>query len=187
MFAYNEIRERKYIVLEDTPYEVLSSSVSRKQQRKPVNQTKLRNLVTKKVTERAFHKGDTVKEAEIDTKKIKYLYNNKNEYWFCEENDPSKRFSIKDEIVGSGGKFIKENSIVDVILFGDTIIGIKIPIKIDLKVKEAPPSDRGNTAQGGNKQVILETGAIMNVPLFINEGDMIRINTESEEYTERVQ
>ena len=186
MLTYNEITQRKYIIYELEPYEVLVSHVFRKQQRKPVNQTKLKNLRTGKVTEISFHQSDKVEEATMETKKIKYLYPNKNEYWFCEENNPRERFNLEENIVGNGIKFLKENSLVEALVFSDEIIGLKLPIKIELKVKEAPPSIKGNTSAGGNKQVVLETGAVVNTPLFINEGDVIRINTDTGEYVERV-
>jgi len=186
MLEYNEIRERKYIEMDGEPYEVLSSHVFRKQQRKPVNQTKLRNMITGRVTEYSFHQSEKAEEADLETKKIKYLYENKGEYWFCEEKDPSKRFSLPSDVVGAGIKFIKTNSLVDVLMFKEKIIGVKIPIKVELRVKEAPPAVKGNTAQGATKQIILETGATATAPLFVNEGDIIEINTDSGEYTNRV-
>jgi len=185
MLNYNEIKERKFIVVDGEPYEVLSSHVFRKQMRKPVNQTKLRNLISGKVIERAFHQAEKVDEADIERKKIKYLYSNKGEFCFCEEKDPSKRFNLSEEII-VGAKFMKENSLVDVKLFNEEIIGVSIPIKVELKVKEAPPAVKGNTATGANKQVVLETGATIGVPIFVKEGDVIEVNTETGEYSGRV-
>ena len=91
LLEYNEITEKKYIVLEGQPYEVISSHVFRKQQRKPVNATKLKNLMTGKVTEYSFHQSEKVEEAEVDEREVKYLYNNRGQYWFCDINDPSNR------------------------------------------------------------------------------------------------
>lgn len=182
---YDEIKERKFIVLDGQPWEVLSSHVFRKQQRKPVNATKLRNVITGKVTERSFHVSEKAEEADIGKKEIKYLYENRGEYWFCDPQDPSDRFKIKNEMIGPEIKFIKQNSIVEAMIFDEEIIGIKFPIKVDLKVVEAHDAVKGNTAQGGTKVVKVETGANVNVPMFIKEGEMIRINTETGEYTER--
>lgn len=197
MLDYSEIRERKYIIYEDEPWEVISSHVFRKQQRKPVNATKLKNLITGRVTEVSFHVSDKVEEAEIDNKPVKYLYTNKNEYWFCEANDPSQRFKLEEEMLGEGSKFLKQNTVVDAMLFNDPtspeaskgrgkIIGLKLPIKMELKVVEAQDATRGNTAQGATKSVKLETGAEIQVPMFIKEGDVVRVNTETGEYTDRV-
>jgi len=186
MLDYSEIVLRKYIVLDGEPWEVLDSHVFRKQQRKPVNACKLKNLITGKVTERSFHVSEKVEEAEIESRDVKYLYNNRGEFWFCEANDPSKRFEIEESFIGIQSKFIRKDSIVQALSFNDKVIGMKIPTKIELKVIEAHPAVKGNTAQGGTKVVKLETGAEINVPMFIKEGEMIRVNSETGEYAERV-
>ena len=195
---YDEIKERKYIVMDNEPWEVLTSHVFRKQQRKPVNAVKLKNLISGKVTEKSFHVSEKVEEAEIEEQDVKYLYENRGEFWFCEPNDPSKRFKIDQSVIGPQSKFIKKDSIVQALSFDDPnsraqhatgqgkMIGMKIPIKIDLKVIEAHPAVKGNTAQGGTKVVTVETGATLQVPMFIKEGEIIRINSETGEYAERV-
>jgi elongation factor P len=186
MLEYNEILPKRVILLDGEPYEVLDAHVFRKQQRKPVNQTKLRHLITGKVTEQAFHVSEKVEEADLSTKSVKYLYTNKGEWWFCAENNPGDRFQLSVETIGPAGQFMKPNMLVEALVFDEKIIGVKVPIKMELKVVEAPPAVKGNTAQGGSKQITLETGATLNAPLFINEGDIIRINTTTGEYVERV-
>lgn len=186
MLEYNEITEKKYIVYEGQPYEVLTSHVFRKQQRKPVNAVKMRNLITGGVKEISFHVSEKVEEAEIENQDIKFLYENKGEYWFCDEKDASKRFKLDEQILGVGIKFIKQNSIVQAMIFDEKIMGIKLPIKVELKVTESQPAVRGDTVKGGNKIVTLETGATINVPMFVEQGDIIRLNTETGEYTDRV-
>ncbi len=186
MLEYSEITLRKFIVLDGQPWEVLASHVFRKQQRKPVNAVKLKNLITGKVTERSFHVSEKAEEAEIETREIKYLYENKGDYWFCDPGNPSDRYQIENNLIGQEIKFIKQNSILTGLVFDDEIIGIKFPIKVELKVTEAYEAVKGNTAQGGTKQVVLETDAVVNVPMFIKEGEIVRINTETGEYAERV-
>lgn len=186
LLEYNEITEKRFIVLDGQPYEVISSHVFRKQQRKPVNATKLKNLMTGKVTEYSFHQSEKVEEAEIDSREVKYLYNNRGQWWFSDVNDPSKRFSVEEEAVGPQGRFLKPNTIVTQLLFKEQPMGFKMPITVELKVTEAPPSIKGDTATGGQKVITLETGATINAPLFVNAGDIIRINTETGEYRERV-
>lgn len=186
MLQYNEITEKKFIELEGEPYEVLDSHVFRKQQRKPVNVTKLKNLITGKVSERSFHVSEKVDEADISSKEIKYLYNNRGEWWFCEPKDPGKRFSLPETILGEGSRFLKENTIVGAIVFDEKIIGVKLPIKVELKVTQAEPAVKGDTAKGGSKQIELETGAKILAPLFVKEGDTVRVNTETGEYTDRI-
>ena len=186
MLEYNEIVPKKFIELDGAPYEVLSSHVFRKQMRKPVNQTKLKNLISGKVTERSFGAAEQAQEADLSTKEIKYLYTNRGQWWFCEVNDPAKRFELPAEQVGEQGQYLKVNSIVEALIFNEKIIGLRLPIKVELLVKEAAPAVKGNTVQGAQKQVVLETGASVNVPMFVNEGDLVRINTETGNYVERV-
>ena len=99
MLDYNEVTVHKYIIYEKEPWEVIDSHVFRKQQRKPVNATKLRNLITGRVTEVSFHVSDKVEEADINKKTVKYLYTNKGEYWFSEANDQSKSFQLLSSMI----------------------------------------------------------------------------------------
>ena len=205
MLDYSEVTVHKYIIFEKEPWEVLDAHVFRKQQRKPVNAVKLRNLITGRITETTFHVSDKVEEADIDKKEVKYLYTKEvparqsggREYWFCDAKDPSKRFELPEDMIGGGAKFLKPNTVVDAMLFNDPtspeaskgqgkIIGIKTPIKIELRVVEAHDTTKGNTAQGATKSVKLETGAEIQVPMFIKEGDVVRVNTLTSEYTDRV-
>ena len=186
MLEYNEILPKRVILMDGEPYEVLDAHVFRKQMRKPVNQTKLRHLITGKVTEQAFHQAEKVNEADLSTREVKFLFHNKGEFWFCSPNNPGDRFKLEDDVVGTAGAFLKPNSTIEALVFDERIIAARVPIKVELVVKEAPPAVRGNTAQGGTKQIVLETGATVNAPLFVNEGDVVRINTETGQYVERV-
>jgi len=187
MLSYNEILPKKYVVLDGEPFEVLSAHIFRKQQNKPVNQTKLKSLRSGKVTEKTFHQSDSVEEAWLEKKNILYIYNAKGEYWFSDEDNPRNRFSLHPDIIGRARIYLKEKEKLEALIFDDKVIGVSIPIKVELTVVEAPPGIRGNTAQGGTKQVVLESGASVSVPLFINEGDIVRINTETGNYDERVE
>ncbi len=186
MLEYNEITVNKFIIIEGQPYVVLDSHVFRKQQRKPVNATKLRNLITGNVKEISFHVSEKVESADLEKRNVKFLFTNKGEWWFCEVNDPAKRFKLPAVMVGENGKFMKANTLVESLVFNEEIIGVTLPIKVDLKVTEAFPAVKGDTAKGGSKTVKLETGATINVPMFINQDEIIRINTETGEYVERV-
>lgn len=187
ILSYNEITQKKVIEYNGEPYEVLSSHVFRMQQRKPVNQTKLRHLVSGKVLEISFHQSETVPEAEIGHMEAKYLYTNRGESWFAEDGNPKNRFAFPEDSVSDKVKWLIANSNVEVMTYKEKPATIEIPIKMDLKVIEAPPAVKGDTATGGNKQVKLESGATVNTPLFINEGDVLRINTDTGEYVERVE
>lgn len=185
ILEYSEILTRRFIVLNNEPYEVVDAHIFRMQMRKPQNKTKLKNLITGRVIEMTFHQADKVEEADIEKSEIKFLYTNRGEWWFCEANDPSKRFKLDENVIGPGRVFMKPNMIIESLVFDEKVIGIKLPIKVELKVTEAPPAIKGDTAKGGNKVVTVETGATVNAPIFINEGDIIRVNTDTGEYVER--
>jgi len=186
MLSYSEVLPKKVVLIDGVPHEVLSSWVFRKQMRKPVNQTKLRNLINGSTIEMTFHQADKIEEADLDKRVIKFIYARNDEYWFMDPKNPKDRFPLSEDLLGTVGQYLKQDTLVDAVVFEERVIKISIPIKVDLKVTEAPPNIRGNTAQGGNKVVTLETGATAQVPMFINQGDVLRINTETGEYTERV-
>lgn len=155
------------------------------QQRKPVAQTKLRNLITGKTLSRNFQPNETFKEAAIDYKKVKFLYSHRDKFVFCEFNNPSARFELTVETLGDKTRFLKPNEELEIMSFENKVINLALPIKMEFKVIEAPPAIRGNTAQGGAKLVKIETGAYVGAPLFVEEGDIIEVNTQTGEYTGR--
>ncbi len=187
VLSYNEILKGSVINYNNEPYEVLSSHIFRMQMRKPVNQTKLRQLVGGKVVEISFHQNETVTEADIDTMQAQYLYTSKGESWFAEVGNLKNRFSFPDEVVHDKVQWLVSNNVVEVLTYEEKPISIKIPVKVDLEVKDSPPAVKGNTVSGGSKTAELVSGAKIQVPLFINTGDIVRINTDTGEYTERVE
>src|ERR1700749_4230125 len=148
ILSYNEIVQKKVIVYNNEPYEVLSSHVFRMQQRKPVNQTKMRHLVSGKVLEISFHQNESVPEADISTMNATYLYTNRGESWFAEEGNAKNRFSFPEEAVHEKVQWLKQNSPVEVVTYNDKPITVTIPVKVDLKVTDAPPVVKGATAPG---------------------------------------
>jgi len=191
MLQYNEIREKKIIIYNDEPVEVIESHVARTQQRKPQNQVKLKSLISGKTISATFHVSESAEEADIEKREVTFLYHNKGEFWFCDPNDKSNRFKLDESLMGNTVKFLNPNGNVTALVWTneddeEKIIKITLPIKINFKVKEAPPAVRGDTSKGGNKVITLENGATLNAPMFINEGDVVSINTETGEYVERV-
>jgi elongation factor P len=184
--SYNEIITGKVIVYNDEPCKVLSHHVFRVQQRKPVNVTKLKGLKTGKMIEYSFHQNESVEEADLEKQMLVYVYEAKGEYIFHEVGNPGKRIPLSEDVIGPGVKFLKPKNEYEAILFNEEIMGIVIPIKMQLKVIEAPPAVKGNTATGATKTVTLETGVTVNTPLFVNDGDIIEVNTETGEYAGRI-
>lgn len=187
MLTHTDLKKGARIILDEEPYEVLESNPMKKAQRRVVIQAKIKNLINGNVLFQNFHQGDTFKEAEVIKFKAKFLYSHRSRYFFCYEENPGTRFDLAEEQIGQSAKFLKPNQIVEGLTFDDKIVNISLPIKVQLKVTEAPPGTRGERAQPGNKIVTLETGAQMNAPLFVEQGDIIEINTESGEYVRRVE
>ncbi len=184
---YNEILPKRTVIMDDDPYVVLSSHIAKKDRQKASNNVKMKNLRSGGVVDRTFHQADVLEEASIEKQDVKFLYENRGEYFFCTPEDPSNRFSFPEDIIGDGAQYMKANSIVEALVFDDAIMSISVPVKVELKVKEAAPAVKGNTSSGATKEVILETGATVQVPMFINEGDIVSVNTESGLYAERVE
>ena len=187
---YNEIREKKIIIHDDEPAEVVESHVARTQQRKPQNQVKLKSLISGKTIAATFHVSDTADEADVEKREVKFLYHNRGEYWFADPNDPKNRFKLDEALVANNAKFLKENGIVTALVWTndedeERTIKVTLPIKVNFVVKEAAPAVRGDTSKSGMKNVTLENGTTILTPMFIKEGDVISINTENGEYVER--
>jgi elongation factor P len=190
MLEYSEIRAGKIIIYEDEPCDVLDNHVARTQQRKPQNQVKLKSLLSGRTWNTVFHASDKADEAEISKKEVKFLYENKGEYWFCDPTDPKNRFKIEEKIIGKTGKYLKPNEIATSMVWDndgeEQIIKVILPIKMEFTIKDCPPSIKGSTANGGGKLATLENGIKLQVPFFIDTGDKVIVNTETGEYVERV-
>jgi elongation factor P len=187
MIGPNDLKPGVYFIFEGQPYVVTETHHLKMQQRRPVVQTKMRNMLNGKTLERNMAQSDMFEEADIQKKSVKFLYAHRNEFWFSEINDPSKRFKLEEDVIGDQTKFLKANIELEAITFNGDIINVALPIKMQFKVTEAPPGIRGDTAQGGVKSVTIETGAQINVPLFVNQDDFIIVNTQTGDYVERAE
>ena len=184
--GYTDIKPGVMIEIDGTPYEVIESNISKKSRQKAFNQTRIKNLLNGNQIDRPFRSSEFFNEVSIEKETFVFIYKQNEEFWFYPEGDKSKRFSVNRTKV-TGSEFIKQDERVNGLLYNDAIISICPNIKVHLKVIEAPPSIKGSTAQGGNKKVELETGVIVNVPMFIKTGDVVCINTQKGEYIERVE
>ncbi|HCC59989.1 MAG: hypothetical protein A2402_02150 [Candidatus Staskawiczbacteria bacterium RIFOXYC1_FULL_37_43] len=186
MLTHTDLKKGVQFILDGQPWEVLEAQLSKMAQRRPVIQSKIKNLLDGRVLERNFQQGDVFQEADLEKREIKFIYQNRGEYFFSEPNNPSKRFSFTEAQIGIQAKYLKPNEIVTGIVFEEKIINFVLPIKVQLKVKESAPGVKGDRAQGGTKEAVLESGAIIQVPLFIEQGDIIEVNTETGQYVKRV-
>ncbi len=146
--------------------------------------TKLKNVETGQVVERTFRAGEKVGKATLDRREMQYLYKEGSEFIMM-DNETYEQLGVSEVQMGDGVKYLKENMEVQVLLHDGKIIGVDIPAHVVLEVTDTPPSEKGNTAQGGTKPATLETGAVVNVPFFISNGDKIRVDTRTNEYLDR--
>ncbi|MDU4960409.1 MAG: elongation factor P [Sporomusaceae bacterium] len=145
---------------------------------------KMKNLRTGAVIERTFNAGEKLPKAHIDKRAMQFLYLSDGEYHFM-DNETYEQLALSGEQLGSATNFLKENMDISVMFFQNIIIGVDLPYSVELRVVETDPGIRGDTATGGSKQAKLETGFVVRVPLFIEEGEVLRIDTRTGDYIER--
>ncbi|MCK9438928.1 MAG: elongation factor P [Patescibacteria group bacterium] len=184
MLSLSEIKMGKVLEINNEPFVVIKTDHHKMGRGGAVLKVKMKNLINGNVLEKTYQGNDKVDEARTETKKANFLYKDQDNAYFM-DNNSFEQFSLSLEDIGEQEKYLKEETNVDVLHFNDNPVAINLPIKMEFKVVSAPPGVKGNSSGNVNKQVELETGAMVTVPLFINEGDVIRINTETGEYVER--
>ena len=147
--------------------------------------TKLKNVETGNVVEKTFRAGEKVAKATLDKRDMQYLYKEGTDFVMM-DTENYEQMSVTEAQIGDGVKYLKENMNVSILMYQGKIIGLDIPNHVELEVVDTPPSEKGNTTQGGTKPAKLETGAVVNVPFFISNGDKIRVDTRTNEYLDRV-
>lgn len=185
VLGINDLKKGSLIVVSGEPYRVMLVKHSHMGRGSATLQAKIVSLVSGKIFERGFKPADEFEEAEIEKINAEFIYARNDQYWFHEAEDPANRFTLSAGAIGQQRVFLKPKMAVRAFKFNGDIINVELPIKADFRVTEAPPNVRGNTAQGGTKQVVIETGARIGTPMFVETGDIIRVNTETGEYVER--
>lgn len=146
--------------------------------------TKLKNVETGNVMEKTFRAGEKLPKAMISKSDMQFLYKSESEYVFM-DNESFEQISLTANQIGDGTKYLKEGMTINVLKHDTRIIGIDLPNFVELEVVDTPPGEKGNTATGGTKPAVLETGAVVNVPFFVNNGDRIRVDTRTNSYLDR--
>lgn len=185
MLSFNEIKMGKVIKINSEPFVIIKTDHHKMGRGGAVLKTKCRNLINGNILERTYQGSDKAEEAETETKKANFMYKDKDEAFFMDA-ETFEQFNLSVDEIGSQIKFLKEDTNVDVLYFEGRPVTVSLPIKMDFKVVSAPPGVKGNSVGNVNKMVEIETGAEISVPMFINEGDVIKVNTETEDYVERV-
>lgn len=163
------------------PWVVIKTQFENPGKGQAFTKAKMRNLKTGQVLENTFKSGEAVELVETARKKCQYLYSDSNEYHFM-DNENYEQFTLSEEAIGEYKNFMLDGSDCYALYIGGAPISIQLPPKMDFKVIETVPGVKGDTAQGGSKDCTIETGATVKVPLFIKEGELITVNTESGEY-----
>jgi len=184
MLNLSTVKTGKTISLNNEPYLVIFHQHSKMGRAGAVLRTKLKNLKTGTVKEKTFQGADKIEEAEITKSKAQFLYRDGENYFFM-DNASYEQFSLPESVLGNSVNYLLEGTEATILNYNSQPINIELPVKMEFRVVESPPAIRGNTADGGSKQVTLETGIKVNTPLFIKQGDVIRINTDTGEYVER--
>lgn len=187
MLTVNELQKDSLILLDGAPHRVLEIQHKKVARQAATAEAKLKNLLTGSTITRTFNpSADKFEEADVEKRSLIFIYSHRGKYVFAKPENKGERFELSEENLGDEKLFLKENMEVAAHYFKGDIINIELPIKVEYKVAEAPPNIRGNTVSGGTKQVVLESGATISTPLFIEMGDIIRVNTQKKEYVERV-
>lgn len=184
MYSVADLRPGQAIELEGNPFLVLSAQFSRKSQGKANCVTKIRNLRTNAVVQKTFIGSEKISQADVGYRHVQFLYKNDDLYTFM-DLESYDQFELSKEIVGDAKDYLKDGLELDALVFNEKPIAIKLPVTVDLAIVETMPGVRGDTATGGTKPAKLETGVTIAVPLFIHEGDKVKVNTETGEYRER--
>jgi elongation factor P len=184
--GHGELRKGMAIDLDGEAHFVLDVTRTKKQQRAPVIRIKMRELRTGRMVERTFQGYDVkLTPAAIERRDAQYIYNDGDHYYFM-DTETFDQFPLTGEQVGEALRFLVDQTTVQVVAYQDEPVTIELPTTVDLVVTDSPPGLKGDTAQGGTKPATLETGLKVQVPLFVNEGERVRVDTRTGEYLSRV-
>ena len=181
----NDIKKGVVVLHEGEPYLVVSAQFSRQQQRRPVMRTTLKNLKTGAVREHSYQQSDQIEAADIERAAAQFLYEQAGDYVFMDQHTYEQR-EISQAVLGAAGQLLVEGQEVEIASFSGEVVSVELPIKVERTVIEAPPGIKGDTSTNVMKEVVIEGGAKVKAPLFIKEGDAIRIDTRDGSYVERV-
>lgn len=179
-----DIRTGVVVKLGGAPYLVVWNQFNRKQQRKPVMRTKLKNLINGSTLDKTFLAGESFEFADVSKKRCQFLYKDAENAVFM-DNENYEQFHLTLDQLEGALPYLKDDTEVYVAFYEGKPISVQPPPKVELKVVETPPGVKGDTATGGTKPAMLETGTTVTVPLFVNEGDVLIVNSETGEYVSR--
>ena len=183
--SYGELRKGMAVELDGEPFVVVDYERSKMQQRAPVMRIRFRALLSGRLTERTFSGYDVdFKLAAVERRNAQYIYNDDDFYYFMDTKS-YEQFPLSEEQIKNDLQYLIEQITVDLVLFRENPVAIEMPITVELEVVETNPGYKGDTAQGGTKPATLETGLVVNVPLFVSQGEKIKVDTRTSQYLSR--
>ena len=183
--GYGDLKKGLPIEFDGEPYVVVEYSSRKMQQRAPVMQVRFRSLLTGRIVDRSFQGYDVkLSIAAVERRSAQYIYADVDLYYFM-DTESFDQFPLSEDQIKDALPFLVEETTVDVVFYEEQPIAIDMPITVDLEVKDAPPGHRGDTAQGGTKPVTLVTGHVVQVPLFVSEGEKVKVDTRTGDYLSR--
>jgi elongation factor P len=185
MIDVNDLRKGVIFELENSLYKVLDFSHHKPGRGNAIIRIKARNVRTGSTIEKTFNSGERVQDVRLDYRNVQYLYTDGDTYYFMDA-ETFEQPGVPSSLVGSSSGFLKEGMEVKLTFYDSEALDIELPTSVDLKVVQADVAVRGDTATGVNKKVMVETGASVDVPMFVKEGDVIRVDTRTGEYVTRV-
>jgi elongation factor P len=185
MYNTSQFKAGLKLMLEGDPCSIISSEFVKPGKGQAFNRVKLRNLKTGKVWERTFKSGESLEGADVAEIEMQYLYND-GEHWHFMDHSTYEQISADINAVADAKIWLKEEDVCMVVLYNGAPLSITPPIFVELKIVETDPGVRGDTSGGGGKPATLETGAVVRVPLFVQEGELIKVDTRNGEYVSRV-
>ena len=184
MISTSEFKSGVIIKYNNELCEILEYQLVKMQQRQPIVRTKMRNIRTGNVLEHPFRSGDKFEEIYLEERTIQFLYREGNHFHFM-DSESFQPVVVSAQLIGDQAQFLKENSEAIGKFNGEEVLLLQLPPSVTLKITETEPGIRGDTAKSGNKPAKVETGATIKVPLFVNQGDQIRVDTRTGQYLER--
>jgi elongation factor P len=184
MYSIGQLRPGMAINLDGTPHLILEAAHKKQARGAGTCKTKIKNLISGSIVNKTFQGNEKLEPSDLTHTKAQFLYSDSENFYFM-DGETFEQFSLDNETIGDQANFLVDGMDVDMQMFEGNPIAVKLPPKVVLEVKQTDPGVKGNTASGGSKPAVLETGLSIQVPLFINVGDKLRINTESSEYVER--
>lgn len=185
MYSITDLKNHTKIILDGEPYVVIKYSHAQMGRGGAVVKTTLRNLKNGSVLAKTFQGNDKIEPADVMFRQAQFTYVDGDMFYFM-DNETYEQVQLTKDVIGDTAYFLVEGNDVDLLYFGEHPINITVKAKVELKVVETPPGVRGDTVSGGTKPATLETGLIIQVPLFINVDDQVRVNTAEKSYVERV-